>query len=88
MFQSERENKKTKTRQHAFYRKQEVESMARRCFVTGKQGGTGNRVSHSHRKTRRKWGANVQKVRILVDGKPKRVYVSTKALKSGKVTRA
>jgi large subunit ribosomal protein L28 len=62
-------------------------SMARRCFITGKQGHTGNNVSHSHRKSRKKWGANVQKVRILVDGKPKRVYVSTKALKSGKVTR-
>ncbi len=61
--------------------------MARRCFITGKQGHMGNNVSHSHRKSRKKWGANVQKVRILVDGKPKRVYVSTKALKSGKVTR-
>jgi large subunit ribosomal protein L28 len=62
-------------------------TMARRCFITGKQGHAGNNVSHSHRKTRKKWGVNVQKVRILVDGKPKRVYVSTKALKSGKVTR-
>lgn len=66
---------------------QEVGNMARRCYITGKEGRTGNQVSHSHRKSRRKWGANVQKVRILVDGKPKRVYVSTKALKSGKVTR-
>ncbi|SEN15852.1 ribosomal protein L28 [Lihuaxuella thermophila] len=61
--------------------------MARRCFITGKQGHMGNKVSHSNRKTRKKWGVNVQKVRILVDGKPKRVYVSTRALKSGKVTR-
>lgn len=61
--------------------------MARRCYITDKKGHAGNKVSHSNRKTRRKWGANVQKVRILVDGKPKRVYVSTKALKSGKVTR-
>ena len=37
---------------------------------------------------RRAWKPNLQKVRILVDGKPKRVWVSTKALKSGKVTRA
>jgi len=37
--------------------------------------------------TKRKWGANVQKVRILVNGKPKRVYVSARALKSGKVQR-
>lgn len=61
--------------------------MARRCYVTGKKAGHGNKVSHSNRKTRRRWGVNLQKVRILVDGKPKRVYVSTKALKSGKVTR-
>lgn len=61
--------------------------MARRCFITGKRSRTGNTISHSHRKTKRRWGANLQKVRILVDGKPKRVYVSTKALKSGKVTR-
>jgi large subunit ribosomal protein L28 len=61
--------------------------MARRCFVTGKSRGTGNHVSHANNKTRRTWGVNVQKVRILVDGKPKRVYVSTRALKSGKVQR-
>lgn len=37
--------------------------------------------------TRRKWKANLQKVRIMVDGKPQRVYVSARALKSGKVKR-
>ncbi|MGL5383861.1 MAG: large ribosomal subunit protein bL28, partial [Culicoidibacterales bacterium] len=30
---------------------------------------------------------NLQKVRILVDGKPKTVYVSARALKSGKIER-
>jgi large subunit ribosomal protein L28 len=61
--------------------------MSRKCYVTGKSKGTGNIVSHANNKTRRTWGVNVQRVRILVDGKPKRVYVSTRALKSGKVTR-
>ncbi|MBO7748327.1 MULTISPECIES: 50S ribosomal protein L28 [Paenibacillus] len=61
--------------------------MSRKCFITGKGPGVGNNVSHANNKTRRSWGVNVQKVRILVNGKPKRVYVSTKALKSGKVTR-
>lgn len=65
----------------------EVEMMARRCFVTGRGRGTGHHVSHANNKTKRTWGVNVQKVRILVDGKPKRVYVSTRALKSGKVQR-
>lgn len=61
--------------------------MGRKCYVTGKTQGSGNKRSHSNRASKRKWGVNVQKVRILVDGKPKRVYVSTKALKSGKVQR-
>lgn len=61
--------------------------MARKCFITGKSARTGNAVSHSNRKNKRSWGVNVQKVRILVDGKPKRVYVSTRALKSGKIAR-
>jgi large subunit ribosomal protein L28 len=66
---------------------QEVYEMSRKCYVTGKSPSFGNKRSHSLRATRRKWGVNVQKVRILVDGKPKRVYVSTSALKSGLVQR-
>ncbi|OXM15860.1 50S ribosomal protein L28 [Paenibacillus herberti] len=61
--------------------------MSRKCFITGKTPGTGNNVSHANNRNRRTWGVNVQKVRILVDGKPKRVWVSTRALKSGKVSR-
>ncbi|SDT42958.1 large subunit ribosomal protein L28 [Paenibacillaceae bacterium GAS479] len=61
--------------------------MSRKCFITGKAPGTGNNVSHANNRNRRTWGVNVQKVRILVDGKPKRVWVSTRALKSGKVSR-
>lgn len=61
--------------------------MARVCFITGKRAKTGNKRSHALNKSKRKWGVNVQKVRILVDGKPQRVYVSARALKSGKVER-
>ena len=57
-------------------------------YVTGKKTTFGNKRSHSLNSTRRAQKPNLQKVRILVDGKPKRVWVSTKALKSGKVTRA
>ncbi|APT14556.1 50S ribosomal protein L28 [Lactobacillus jensenii] len=56
-------------------------------FVTGKKTTFGNKRSKALNSTRRAWKPNLQKVRILVDGKPKRVWVSTKALKSGKVTR-
>lgn len=61
--------------------------MARKCVVTGRKTTTGNNRSHAMNANKRKWKSNVQKVRILVDGKPKRVYVSTRALKSGKVER-
>lgn len=61
--------------------------MAKKCVITGKKASFGNQRSHAMNATRRKWGANLQKVRILVDGKPKKVWVSARALKSGKVTR-
>ncbi|MEH7222517.1 50S ribosomal protein L28 [Bacillus sp. JJ1566] len=61
--------------------------MARKCVITGRKTTTGNARSHAMNANKRTWGANLQKVRILVDGKPKRVYVSARALKSGKVER-
>lgn len=61
--------------------------MARVCAVTGRKTRSGNARSHAMNSTKRTWGANLQKVRILVNGKPKRVYVSTRALRSGKVER-
>ncbi|MEN1966919.1 50S ribosomal protein L28 [Lentibacillus sp. N15] len=61
--------------------------MSRKCVVTGRQTRSGNQRSHAMNSNKRNWKANVQKVRIMVDGKPKRVYVSARALKSGKVER-
>lgn len=61
--------------------------MARVCAVTGRRTRTGNNRSHALNASKRTWKSNLQKVRILVDGKPKRVYVSARALKSGKVER-
>ncbi|MFS0643535.1 50S ribosomal protein L28 [Siminovitchia sp. 179-K 8D1 HS] len=59
--------------------------MAKQCVITGRKTATGNKRSHAMNASRRTWGANLQKVRILVNGKPKRVWVSARALKSGKV---
>jgi large subunit ribosomal protein L28 len=58
------------------------------CFVCKKKPSTGNRVSHSNRKTKRMWLPNLQNIRIIVDGKTKKVSVCTKCLKAGKVTKA
>lgn len=61
--------------------------MSKICEVCGKKPGFGFRVSHSHHKTKRRWNPNVQKVRVLVDGKPGRMTVCTKCMKAGKVPR-
>lgn len=61
--------------------------MARVCVITGRRTRSGNSRSHAMNANKRTWGANLQKVRILVNGKPKKVYVSARALKSGKVQR-
>ncbi len=62
--------------------------MARSCEVCGKTSKTGNVVTFSHRKIKRNWKPNLQKVRAIVDGSPKRIYVCTRCLKSGKVEKA
>ena len=62
--------------------------MARVCHSCGKKPAFGNSRSHSLVATRRRFNPNLQKVRIMVDGAPKRVYVCTRCLKAGKVTKA
>ena len=59
-------------------------TMAKECFICSKKKVTGNQVSHSHIATRRTWGANVQKVKIDIDGKVSSQYVCTKCMKTAK----
>ena len=58
------------------------------CDVCGKHPGFGKSVSHSHVRTNRRWNPNIQRVRALVKGAPKRLNVCTSCLKAGKVQRA
>jgi large subunit ribosomal protein L28 len=61
--------------------------MAATCDICGKGPGFGMSVSHSHRRTPRRWNPNIQRVRTLVGGTPKRVNVCASCLKAGKVAR-
>lgn len=56
--------------------------MARVCPVSGKGPLTGNNRSHSLRATRRRWNCNLQVRTIIVDGKPMKVKMSTRAYRS------
>ncbi|MCZ7530644.1 MAG: 50S ribosomal protein L28 [Acidimicrobiia bacterium] len=59
--------------------------MAAVCDICGKKPRFGKQLSHSHRRTSRRWNPNVQKVRAVVDGTTKRVRVCTSCLKAGKI---
>ncbi|MDX6739091.1 MULTISPECIES: 50S ribosomal protein L28 [Actinocorallia] len=61
--------------------------MAANCEVCGKGPGFGMSVSHSHRRTPRRWNPNIQRIRAVVAGTTKRVNVCTSCLKAGKVQR-
>ena len=61
--------------------------MAAVCEICGKHPSWGMSVSHSHRRSPKRWDPNVQRVRALVNGTPKRVHVCTSCLKAGKVQR-
>ncbi|MDO4378854.1 MAG: 50S ribosomal protein L28 [Erysipelotrichia bacterium] len=56
--------------------------MSRVCAVTGKGPLSGNNRSDSLRATRRRWNVNLQKVKVMVDGKPQTVKMSARALKT------
>lgn len=59
-----------------------------RCYVCDKAVSFGRNVSHSNRKSNRKWKPNLKKVKAVVKGSNKRIYVCTKCLRSNKVKRA
>lgn len=62
--------------------------MAATCDVCAKGPSFGHNVSHSNRKTSRRWNPNIQRVRVVVGGTPQRLNVCTSCLKAGKVQRA
>jgi large subunit ribosomal protein L28 len=58
--------------------------MSRVCQVTGRRPAAGNNVSHSHRKTKRRFLPNVQTRRFWVPSERRwvRLTVSTKGLRT------
>ncbi len=73
--------------------------MARRCQICGKKAITGNSISRrglAKKKggvgkkvtgiTRRRFFPNLQRKKIIVNGKERKILVCTKCIKSGKLT--
>jgi large subunit ribosomal protein L28 len=57
------------------------------CDVCAKRPSFGMNVSHSHRRTSRRWNPNIQTVRAMVGKTRKKLNVCTSCLKAGKVVR-
>jgi len=62
--------------------------MAKRCDICGKGPAAGRNVSHAHNVTRRRFQANIQSVRAIINGGVKRIRVCTRCIRANKVTKA
>jgi large subunit ribosomal protein L28 len=61
--------------------------IGRQCTYRGKAkylGGVGIKITG---RSARKFKPNLQKVRVVIDGKPQRVWASAKAIRSGLVSK-
>lgn len=61
--------------------------MSRQCHYCGKKTVSGSSVSHAHNVTKRTFQPNLQKVRAVVEGTPRRVLACTRCMRSGKVVK-
>lgn len=56
--------------------------MAKKCYFTGLKPMVGNHVSHANNKTKRRFNPNLQRKRIKINGRVRRVWVSTRFLRT------
>lgn len=61
--------------------------MAMSCEVCGKSPVSGNRISHAHNVTKRRFRPNLRTVRTATPGGSVRKRVCTRCLRSGAVTK-
>jgi len=59
-----------------------------KCEICNKGVSFGIKLSHSHRRSNRKWKPNIRAVKAIVNGTPKTIKVCSRCLRSNKVERA
>ena len=59
--------------------------MAQKCEICAKAPMFGHSISHAHNVTNRRWTPNIQRVKVRVEGKTRRIRICTRCLRSGKV---
>ena len=58
-----------------------------KCANCGKGPSFGNAVSFSQRHTRRRFNPNLQTVTVVTEGKPKKVKICTRCIRTAAKTR-
>ena len=53
-----------------------------KCYICPKSGQSGNNVSHSKRRTKTRWSANVQRATVYENGTRRRVKICTRCIRS------
>ncbi len=56
-----------------------------KCAICGKTRLVGANVSHAHNVTKKYQKPNLRKVKVTIDGEPKKIWVCAKCRKAGKV---
>jgi large subunit ribosomal protein L28 len=59
--------------------------MAQKCEICAKAPTFGHNISHAHNVTNRRWTPNIQRVKVRLEGKIRRIRICTRCLRSGKV---
>ncbi|MBQ2711618.1 MAG: 50S ribosomal protein L28 [Clostridia bacterium] len=56
--------------------------MSKVCAICGKSKMSGNKVSHSNRKTPKTYSANLKKVTVEINGRASTEYVCTRCMRT------
>jgi len=62
--------------------------MARVCEICKKGPKAGNKISHAHNVTKRRWEVNLKSVRAQVGNSHVRLRVCTSCIRAGKVVKS
>jgi large subunit ribosomal protein L28 len=61
-----------------------ADQVKNRCEICGKGVTFGHNVSHSNRKTARRWIPNIQKTTIYINGNASRVHACTRCIRTAR----
>jgi large subunit ribosomal protein L28 len=67
---------------------EELFNMAKKCEVCGKTPVFGNRISHAHNVSSRRWLPNLQRIRVKLGNSVRRINVCTRCIRTGKIKKA